>query len=129
MVVFVLDVCVWVISGLSKWVRQLVKHHDTFSSAIQSLVAFSQVQQKVKVAPADSQTPCSTASSSNSHLPVTLEEQGQHQSPHSHVKLPEAEQNEKGEINESAEEHFGAAGPDISIYLYLYVYVCLYIYI
>ncbi|XP_018556622.1 Fanconi anemia group J protein [Lates calcarifer] len=83
------------ITGLSKWVRQLVKHHDTFSSAIQSLVAFSQVQQKVKVAPADSQTPCSTASSSNSHLPVTLEEQGQHQSPHSHVKLPEAEQNEK----------------------------------
>ncbi|GLD52973.1 Fanconi anemia group J protein isoform X1, partial [Lates japonicus] len=83
------------ITGLSKWVRQLVQHHDTFSSAIQSLGAFSQVQQKVKVAPADSQTPCSTASSSNSHLPVTLEERGQRQSPHSHVKPPEAEQNEK----------------------------------
>ncbi|KAI4896648.1 hypothetical protein NFI96_029906, partial [Prochilodus magdalenae] len=33
------------ITGLSKWVRQLVKHHDNFSSAIQSLASFSQVQQ------------------------------------------------------------------------------------
>lgn len=31
--------------GLSKWVRQLVKHHDSFTSAIQSLVSFSQSQQ------------------------------------------------------------------------------------
>uniref|UniRef100_A0AAR2JJB0 DNA 5'-3' helicase n=1 Tax=Pygocentrus nattereri TaxID=42514 RepID=A0AAR2JJB0_PYGNA len=33
------------ITGLSKWVRQLVKHHDNFTSAIQSLVSFSQIQQ------------------------------------------------------------------------------------
>ncbi|XP_053363401.1 Fanconi anemia group J protein [Clarias gariepinus] len=33
------------ITGLSKWVRQLVKHHDSFSSAMQSLVSFSQSQQ------------------------------------------------------------------------------------
>ncbi|XP_060800008.1 Fanconi anemia group J protein isoform X2 [Neoarius graeffei] len=33
------------ITGLSKWVRQLVKHHDSFTSAIQSLVSFSQSQQ------------------------------------------------------------------------------------
>ncbi|KAL0973123.1 hypothetical protein UPYG_G00199270 [Umbra pygmaea] len=33
------------ISGLSKWVRNLVRHHDTFSGAIQSLVSFSQCQQ------------------------------------------------------------------------------------
>eukprot|EP00063_Salmo_salar_P043278 XP_014018113.1 PREDICTED: Fanconi anemia group J protein [Salmo salar] len=33
------------ISGLSKWVRNLVRHHDTFSGAMQSLVAFSQCQQ------------------------------------------------------------------------------------
>uniref|UniRef100_A0A671VGH5 DNA 5'-3' helicase n=1 Tax=Sparus aurata TaxID=8175 RepID=A0A671VGH5_SPAAU len=50
------------ITGLSKWVRQLVRHHDTFSNAMQSLVAFCQVQQKVEVFPADSQSPSSSAS-------------------------------------------------------------------
>lgn len=65
---FVFDVCVCVISGLSKWVRQLVQHHDTFSNAMQSLVAFSQVQQKVEVAPAGSQTLSSSVSPPNSHL-------------------------------------------------------------
>lgn len=43
---------------------------------MQSLVAFSQVQQKVEVAPADSQTLSSTVSPSNSHLSVTEEGQG-----------------------------------------------------
>uniref|UniRef100_A0A8C4ED68 DNA 5'-3' helicase n=1 Tax=Dicentrarchus labrax TaxID=13489 RepID=A0A8C4ED68_DICLA len=57
------------ITGLSKWVRQLVQHHDTFGNAMQSLVAFSQVQQKMMVAPADTQSPSSTLSSPNS-LPV-----------------------------------------------------------
>ncbi|XP_035239801.1 Fanconi anemia group J protein isoform X2 [Anguilla anguilla] len=33
------------ITGLSKWVRQLVQHHNTFSDAIQSLASFSQCQQ------------------------------------------------------------------------------------
>ncbi|XP_073719560.1 Fanconi anemia group J protein isoform X3 [Misgurnus anguillicaudatus] len=33
------------ITGLSKWVRQLVKHHDTFSGAMQSLESFSHDQQ------------------------------------------------------------------------------------
>lgn len=70
------DVYVCAISGLSKWVRQLVQHHDTFSNAMQSLVAFSQVQQKVEVAPADRQTLSSTVSSPNSQLPVTVEGQG-----------------------------------------------------
>ncbi|XP_048857527.1 Fanconi anemia group J protein isoform X2 [Brienomyrus brachyistius] len=32
------------ITGLSKWVRQLVQHHDTFNDAMQSLVSFSQSQ-------------------------------------------------------------------------------------
>ncbi|XP_072313224.1 Fanconi anemia group J protein [Eucyclogobius newberryi] len=32
------------ITGLSKWVRQLVHHHDTFPNAMQSLVAFSHEQ-------------------------------------------------------------------------------------
>ena len=31
--------------GLSKWVRQLVRHHDTFNGAMQSLAAFSHFQQ------------------------------------------------------------------------------------
>lgn len=31
--------------GLSKWVRQLVNHHDSFTSAMESLVSFSQSQQ------------------------------------------------------------------------------------
>ncbi|XP_032364148.1 Fanconi anemia group J protein isoform X2 [Etheostoma spectabile] len=86
------------ITGLSKWVRQLVQHHDTFSNAMQSLVAFSQVQQKVEGAPADSQTLSSAVSSPNSYLPVTLEGQGlpnatEPQTPRSDVKLPEPQQN------------------------------------
>uniref|UniRef100_A0A8C1PNA1 DNA 5'-3' helicase n=1 Tax=Cyprinus carpio TaxID=7962 RepID=A0A8C1PNA1_CYPCA len=32
------------ITGLSKWVRQLVRHHDTFTGAMQSLESFSQCQ-------------------------------------------------------------------------------------
>ncbi|TSN39293.1 Fanconi anemia group J protein [Bagarius yarrelli] len=36
------------ITGLSKWVRQLVKHHDSFTSALESLVSFSQSQQQEK---------------------------------------------------------------------------------
>ncbi|XP_028429071.1 Fanconi anemia group J protein isoform X2 [Perca flavescens] len=85
------------ITGLSKWVRQLVQHHDTFSNAMQSLVAFSQVQQKVEGAPADSQTLSSAVSSPNSHLSVTLEGQGlpnatEPQTPRSYVKLPEPQQ-------------------------------------
>nr|XP_057935773.1 Fanconi anemia group J protein isoform X2 [Doryrhamphus excisus] len=35
------------ITGLSKWVRQLVHHHDTFSGAMHSLEAFSQAQQRL----------------------------------------------------------------------------------
>uniref|UniRef100_A0AAQ6IMG3 DNA 5'-3' helicase n=1 Tax=Anabas testudineus TaxID=64144 RepID=A0AAQ6IMG3_ANATE len=85
------------ITGLSKWVRQLVQHHDTFSNAMQSLVAFSQEQQNVQVAPVDSQIPCSTALSSNSDLPVTVEGQCvsealQPQPLGSCVKVPEVQQ-------------------------------------
>ncbi|XP_040903306.1 Fanconi anemia group J protein isoform X2 [Toxotes jaculatrix] len=82
------------ITGLSKWVRQLVQHHDSFSNAMQSLVAFSQVQQKMEVAPADNQTPCSTASSPNSHLPVTAEGRllPKALQPQTCVKLPDPQQ-------------------------------------
>lgn len=67
--------CFCVILGLSKWVRQLVQHHDTFDNAVQSLVAFSQAQQKVEVAPAGSQALTSVkVSSPSSHLPVNEEE-------------------------------------------------------
>ncbi|KAM9320096.1 Fanconi anemia group J protein [Gastrophryne carolinensis] len=34
------------ITGLSKWVRQLVQHHSTFSNALESLAMFSKIQQK-----------------------------------------------------------------------------------
>ncbi|XP_057694696.1 Fanconi anemia group J protein isoform X1 [Corythoichthys intestinalis] len=34
------------IKGLSKWIRQLVQHHATFTNAMQSLIAFSQLQLK-----------------------------------------------------------------------------------
>ncbi|XP_077396793.1 Fanconi anemia group J protein isoform X2 [Festucalex cinctus] len=47
------------IKGLSKWVRQLVQHHATFTSAMQSLVAFSQTQHKC----------CSLTDSQNSAVP------------------------------------------------------------
>ncbi|XP_069828826.1 Fanconi anemia group J protein [Dendropsophus ebraccatus] len=42
------------ITGLSKWVRQLVQHHSNFSSALESLSIFSkdQQQQRVQVASA-----------------------------------------------------------------------------
>lgn len=112
------------LAGLSKWVRQLVQHHDTFSNAMQSLVAFSQGQQKAQVAPVGNQTPHSTASSPNSDFLVIVEGQcvskaAQPQTLGSCVKLPQhqqdttpmsvlshpqlkAEQKEKaGEINES----------------------------
>ncbi|XP_041851232.1 Fanconi anemia group J protein isoform X3 [Melanotaenia boesemani] len=102
------------ITGLSKWVRQLVQHHSSFSNAMQSLVAFSQVQQKVEVAPADSQTLGSTDSSSRSHLPSTDEEQSLAATPC--VKPPEPQQDtspctfqflsqtqQKKENNENAE--------------------------
>ncbi|KAM9001014.1 Fanconi anemia group J protein isoform 3-T3 [Sarcophilus harrisii] len=35
------------ISGLSKWVRQQIKHHSTFESALESLAAFSKKHQKI----------------------------------------------------------------------------------
>ncbi|XP_036612018.1 Fanconi anemia group J protein [Trichosurus vulpecula] len=35
------------VSGLSKWVRQQIKHHETFESALESLAAFSKKHQKV----------------------------------------------------------------------------------
>lgn len=62
-------------SGLSKWVRQLVQHHDTFSNAMQSLGAFSREQQKVALVPADARPSGSTASAPNSHVCVAVEEQ------------------------------------------------------
>uniref|UniRef100_A0A3Q3XKX5 DNA 5'-3' helicase n=1 Tax=Mola mola TaxID=94237 RepID=A0A3Q3XKX5_MOLML len=85
------------ITGLSKWVRQLVQHHDTFINAMQSLVVFSQRQQKVEVTPADTQTSSSCVSSPNSHLPVTEEGQGPAKacdplSPDSCAKTPERQQ-------------------------------------
>lgn len=36
--------CCPLLSGLSKWVRQLVRHYDTFTGAMQSLESFSQGQ-------------------------------------------------------------------------------------
>ncbi|XP_022408311.1 Fanconi anemia group J protein [Delphinapterus leucas] len=35
------------ISGLSKWVRQLIQHHSTFESALESLAEFSKKHRKV----------------------------------------------------------------------------------
>ncbi|XP_030599345.1 Fanconi anemia group J protein isoform X2 [Archocentrus centrarchus] len=61
------------ITGLSKWVRQLVQHHSTFSNAMQSLVAFSQVQQQMDEAPADRQAIGSTVSSPSSNVAATVE--------------------------------------------------------
>lgn len=88
--VFVFDVHVCVISGLSKWVRQLVQHHGSFNDAMQSLVAFSQVQQKVWACPADSQALSSTISSPNRKQ--GLPNASDPQTPHSCVKPPESQQ-------------------------------------
>lgn len=70
-------------TGLSKWVRQLVQHHDTFSNAMQSLVVFSREQQKVEVVPADTRTSSSTAPSPNDHPFVTVEGPGALRAPES----------------------------------------------
>ncbi|XP_053729396.1 Fanconi anemia group J protein isoform X4 [Synchiropus splendidus] len=65
------------ITGLSKWVRQLVQHHDTFNNAMSSLAAFSQVQHQLH--PAEKHTsvvcsPCSVAPTSpQSHIPSSEE--------------------------------------------------------
>uniref|UniRef100_A0AAX7T3F8 DNA 5'-3' helicase n=1 Tax=Astatotilapia calliptera TaxID=8154 RepID=A0AAX7T3F8_ASTCA len=85
------------ITGLSKWVRQLVQHHNTFSDAMQSLVAFSQVQKKMDGAPADRQAISSTVSSPSSHLAAAAEghslpEASEPQIPISCVRLPEPQQ-------------------------------------
>nr|XP_029528514.1 Fanconi anemia group J protein isoform X1 [Oncorhynchus nerka]XP_029528515.1 Fanconi anemia group J protein isoform X1 [Oncorhynchus nerka] len=64
------------ISGLSKWVRNLVRHHDTFRGAMQSLVAFSQCQQGAgEIHGAGSQTfNSSTVLSPASQSSVTVED-------------------------------------------------------
>ncbi|XP_053176881.1 Fanconi anemia group J protein [Scomber japonicus] len=85
------------ITGLSKWVRQLVQHHDTFNNAMQSLVAFSQMQQKAEVSSADSQILSSTLCSPSSQVPVTIEGQcpakaSEPQTPHPAVIPPEPQQ-------------------------------------
>ncbi|KAM9318620.1 Fanconi anemia group J protein [Pholidichthys leucotaenia] len=83
------------ITGLSKWVRQLVHHHDSFSSAMQSLVVFSQLQQKVGVAPEDSQSLGSTCSSSSCHEAAAaqnLAEVSKPQIPKSCVTPPKPQQ-------------------------------------
>ncbi|KAM9852814.1 Fanconi anemia group J protein [Aulostomus maculatus] len=77
-------------TGLSKWVRQLVQHHVTFSNVMQSLVAFTQLQQSRT--PVDSQT-CVVSSP----LPEAVEGQCllkalEPQTPQSAVKLPEPHQ-------------------------------------
>ncbi|KAG9492732.1 hypothetical protein GDO78_000954, partial [Eleutherodactylus coqui] len=54
------------ITGLSKWVRQLVQHHSTFHSAVESLVEFSKNQQQhVQVSGAVSDEPCPQKPSSS----------------------------------------------------------------
>uniref|UniRef100_A0A8C2Z9W6 DNA 5'-3' helicase n=1 Tax=Cyclopterus lumpus TaxID=8103 RepID=A0A8C2Z9W6_CYCLU len=78
------------ITGLSKWVRQLVQHHGTFNDAMESLMAFSQRQQKVGAAPADSQALSSTVSSPNGG--PGLPNASDPQTPHSCVKPPESQQ-------------------------------------
>ncbi|KAG7479203.1 Fanconi anemia group J isoform X1 [Solea senegalensis] len=85
------------ITGLSKWVRQLVQHHDTFGNAMQSLVAFSQVQQQVATPHVGSQSACCMASSQNGQLPDTGEKEGLSQAsvpqtPESCDKRPQAQQ-------------------------------------
>ncbi|KAM3875393.1 Fanconi anemia group J protein [Diretmus argenteus] len=77
------------ITGLSKWVRQLVQHHDTFGDAMQSLAAFSQFQQEAAAHP--SQILTSTVSPPGRHLQITTEEQCPPRAtePHSLLKQPQ----------------------------------------
>uniref|UniRef100_A0AAQ4PJC3 DNA 5'-3' helicase n=1 Tax=Gasterosteus aculeatus aculeatus TaxID=481459 RepID=A0AAQ4PJC3_GASAC len=74
------------ITGLSKWVRQLVQHHHTFNNAMRSLVAFSQVQRKVQGPPAAVSPP-------NGHPGARgLPDATDPQTPASCVKQPEPQQ-------------------------------------
>ncbi|XP_056139365.1 Fanconi anemia group J protein [Lampris incognitus] len=61
------------ITGLSKWVRQLVRHHDTFNEAMRSLAAFSD-SQKGAEAPHASKQNLTSISSSASHSSTSTEE-------------------------------------------------------
>uniref|UniRef100_A0A8C6SWZ8 DNA 5'-3' helicase n=1 Tax=Neogobius melanostomus TaxID=47308 RepID=A0A8C6SWZ8_9GOBI len=64
------------ITGLSKWVRQLVHHHNSFPIAMQSLVAFSQQQRGLSEGgPAGVQSPDRALSNiSNTEASVLKEE-------------------------------------------------------
>ncbi|XP_062329403.1 Fanconi anemia group J protein isoform X2 [Osmerus eperlanus] len=62
------------ITGLSKWVRQLVKHHDTFNGAMQSLTNFSQCQQEAVEGHAGSPSLNGPVSSPASLCLMTLEQ-------------------------------------------------------
>ncbi|XP_029373323.1 Fanconi anemia group J protein isoform X2 [Echeneis naucrates] len=77
------------ITGLSKWVRNLVQHHDTFDNAMRSLVAFSQEQQAT--------ASCSLASPHHGVRPAAAEDHHpfetlQPETPHSCVNRPEPQQ-------------------------------------
>ncbi|XP_041651753.1 Fanconi anemia group J protein isoform X2 [Cheilinus undulatus] len=80
------------ITGLSKWVRQLVQHHDTFSNAMQSLATFTQAQKKTEVAHTDSQTLSSASPNGHSTLPAegqSLTKTPEPETPRSCVNLSE----------------------------------------
>lgn len=72
-----------VLLGLSKWVRQLVKHHDSFTSAMQSLVSFSECQQGVVRNETVGPSPTVSGTRSAAHL-----------SPHDPQVSPKCQSNE-----------------------------------
>lgn len=86
------------ILGLSKWVRQLVKHHDSFTSAMQSLGTFSQSQQ------GDVQSHIEELFQTN---PVS--QQSALQSPSDHPQLHQGLSSE-GQITVSSVSHSSEAG-------------------
>lgn len=99
-------VCVFVILGLSKWVRQLVQYPDSFDDAMKSLVAFSQRQQKVEGATADNQTVSTVGLSTRNH---SLTKAPEAQTFSSGDKPPEAQQDRSTQLNM---EHNKEAGEE-----------------
>ncbi|XP_014834378.1 PREDICTED: Fanconi anemia group J protein homolog isoform X3 [Poecilia mexicana] len=99
------------IAGLSKWVRQLVQHHNTFSNAMQSLEAFTKVQQNVEVAPVNSLAFSVSDLSENSPLFVSGQSFSGEPEPRRTNSCDKPSYSQQNTITQLKTEHHNTADP------------------
>ncbi|XP_014903648.1 Fanconi anemia group J protein [Poecilia latipinna] len=99
------------IAGLSKWVRQLVQHHNTFSNAMQSLEAFTKVQQNVEVAPVNSLAFSVSDLSENSPLFVSAQSFSGEPEPRRTSSFDKPSYSQQNTITQLKTEHHNTADP------------------